>query len=263
MKGKIMKLFIILDNGIYHPRFLYDFLRQTEDEVVGAAIITRIPDKNNIEKYFQKHFFYLNLQEIVKLFLRKISLIMGNILCNLLNKPSIYSVKAIIKLFKIPYIEINDNINNRCYLDYIQQSQPDIIISSNPLIFGKELLSIPRYGCINRHSALLPRYGGVLPVFQAVKNREKNTGVTIHIMEEKIDTGAILEQIPVPIKKEDTLDTLYKKCFSQSVIALLAAIKKIKSDNGNYVKNRDKPSYFSWPAKKDWELFRLNGGKVI
>ena len=70
----------------------------------------------------------------------------------------------------------------------------NIIISSNSLIFKKELLSIPKICTINRHSALLPSYGGLLPVFQSFIHGEKFTGVSIHYMNNKIENNHDLKK---------------------------------------------------------------------
>ena len=63
------------------------------------------------------------------------------------------------------------------------------------MIFKKELLKIPRYGCINLHCSILPKYAGLLPSFWTIYNKEEKIGSTVHYMDDKIDNGAILGQV--------------------------------------------------------------------
>lgn len=254
-----MRLFIVLDHGIYHPKFLADFLQRTPDQVVGAVVVTKIPRKNDIERYLLEHFYYLRIREIFKLFIRKMAITYKGFF----NCQSSGSITVILNKYNIDYIEVEKSINQEQYLNEIAARNPDVIISSNPLIFGEKILKLPNICCINRHSALLPSYGGLLPMVHAFRNGEKYTGVSIHVMEKNIDTGAILAQLKVPISSGETVDILYKKCFDASVDALLIALDKIRNRDFTPVQNDFPPSYFSWPQAEHWREFRKKGGRII
>lgn len=82
---------------------------------------------------------------------------------------------------------------------------PDLfLINSYSMILSSRLLSIPRYGAINVHGALLPEYRGANPVEWALINGAREAGVTIHVVDEGIDTGPIVAQRKIPIAFEDT-----------------------------------------------------------
>ena len=246
-----MRLFFVLDEGIYHPAFLQQFLQRTKDNVVGAALVTKIPEKNDIEGYLLKNWRLFRPIEIVKMGFAKAGMkIKGR------------SVKAVLKSNNIPFFEVEQDINRRQYLEKIAESKPDVIVSSNPLIFGQEILEIPSICCLNRHSALLPAYRGVLPVFQAYRNKEKFVGASVHTMQKSVDKGKVLAQKKVEIKENDSLHSLYSKCFKASVEVLLEALDKVRKRDFSTV-GENRPSYYSWPTKEQWQEFRKKGGRII
>jgi len=156
-------------------------------------------------------------------------------------------------------------VNSDSFLSHVTSAGPDVIVSSNSQIFGKKLLRVPRIACINRHSSLLPSYGGILPVFHAIANGEKEVGVTIHIMGEGLDTGTVIAQEAIPVEKgEFTLFVLYKKCFDISAKLILKALDLLQKDG---LRDCEYParqkSYYSFPAREQWKLFKQNGGRFM
>ncbi len=255
---------VIDETGFYHPDMLAEFLRNTKDEVTGIVVVTKIPRKHNIELYLVRNFFRLRPLEILKLIARKTI----NQFNNLFTIPSrqskhFYSVRSVCKAFDISYIEAKNTLNDPRIFQFLQHCSPDVIISSNSLIFSKKILSLPSIACINRHSALLPAYGGLWPVFQAMAHGEKECGVSIHLMERGIDKGDVLCQQPILITSNDTVDTLYQQCFAISSSLILQALDKLRNNDFTPVKNNFKPSYFSFPTANDWIKFRKNGKRFI
>jgi len=90
--------------------------------------------------------------------------------------------------------------------------QPDaLIVIAYGLILPKSILSIPRYGCINVHASLLPRWRGAAPIQRAIEAGDTTTGVTIMQMDEGLDTGAMLAKAETPIGDDDTAATLHDR----------------------------------------------------
>ena len=81
-------------------------------------------------------------------------------------------------------------------------------------ILPKSLLEIPKYGAINVHASLLPKYRGAAPIAWAILKGEKVTGVTTMMMDEGMDTGDILLQSEIPIGEEETCETLHDRLAS-------------------------------------------------
>jgi methionyl-tRNA formyltransferase len=258
-----MRLFLIIDEThFYQPQFVADLIKKTHHEVVGAALVTKVSPKSNIESYMVRHFFYLRISELFKLGTKKILLQLKNAFYKSDLNREFYSVRKVYEYFGIDYFEVEYDINKEEYLNKISAKKPDIIVSSNSMIFGKEILTLPNY-CINRHSGLLPASGGLWPVFQAVRNGDNEVGVSVHTMERKIDKGILLSQSVIPIEDEDTIDSLYQKCFNCSADTVLNAIKKIEDGDITAVQNNYIESYYSFPKKEHWQQFRKRKRKFI
>ena len=259
-----MRVYLIIDEtGFYHPNFVARFLEQTKDEVVGAALITKVDPKNNIGLYLMRHWYYLRIPEMIGLVYGKGILFLKDLLFPKKKGGSFYSVKSVFRFYKIDYMEVEYDINKPAHIEKIKEKYPDVIISSCSTIFGTAILSTPKICCLNRHSALLPSYGGLFPVLQAYRSGEEYTGVSIHTMESRIDKGRVLAQKEIPLRQTDTIAKLYEKCFTASVDALLEALDKVRVNDFRPVKNSYKPSYFSFPSKEQWRQFRQRGGRFI
>ena len=97
-------------------------------------------------------------------------------------------------------------------LRVLKDYEPElIVVAAFGQILPKELLDLPKYGCINVHASLLPKYRGAAPIQWAILNGDPVTGVTIMQMNEGMDTGDILTVREVPIQPEDTGESLFDK----------------------------------------------------
>ncbi|RPH52392.1 MAG: methionyl-tRNA formyltransferase [Desulfobacteraceae bacterium] len=102
----------------------------------------------------------------------------------------------------------------RDYITDIQALKPDVILSIYyRKIFPRELVAIPPLGIVNIHPSYLPHYRGCVPTAWALLNGEKETGVTIHYIDGKIDSADMIVQNKVPITEEDTGFSLYNRCM--------------------------------------------------
>ncbi len=96
------------------------------------------------------------------------------------------------------------------FVEIIRELRPDLIlVAAFGQILPKDLLSIPRYGCINVHASLLPRYRGAAPINWCIINGETETGITTMQMDEGLDTGDILLKKVVPIGPDDDAQSLH------------------------------------------------------
>jgi methionyl-tRNA formyltransferase len=98
------------------------------------------------------------------------------------------------------------------FLLQLRALHPDLIaVAAYGQILSQELLDLPRFGCLNVHTSLLPKYRGAAPIQWALLNDEPETGVTIMKMDAGLDTGPILTQEKTPIGPEDTSETLHAR----------------------------------------------------
>jgi methionyl-tRNA formyltransferase len=171
-----------------------------------------------------------------------------------------HSVKGLARSNGIPVLTPED-VNSTEFLDALRALDPDLVISvSCPQIFGKELLELPRRGCINVHSALLPRYRGVMPTFWVLANGEHTTGVTVHRMTAGIDDGDLLVQRRVEIAPDETLHSLMRRCKAVAAEAVLETVARLRSGSVRGLPNpSDEGSYFSFPTREDVLRFRQRG----
>ncbi len=120
-----------------------------------------------------------------------------------------------------------DTFKNPSAVEQLQNLRPElIIVAAYGKILPKAVLEIPNFGCINVHVSLLPKYRGPSPVQNALLNGETETGTTIMLMDEGIDTGAILAQKKLSISATDTTDTLMQKLAAQGAELLLETLPK-------------------------------------
>jgi len=124
-----------------------------------------------------------------------------------------YSVRKVAFENYLPvYQPMPKEINTPKFIKLLANLKPDLIISSGfPKIFCKEILQIPSLGCINTHPSLLPKYRGMAPDFWAIINGDKETGLTVHFLDEGVDSGDIISQGKVEISSTDTGFTLEEK----------------------------------------------------
>ncbi len=110
-------------------------------------------------------------------------------------------------------------------IEVIQGYKPDlIVVAAYGKILPKAVLSIPGFGCINFHTSLLPKWRGSSPIQNAILAGEQETGVTIMLMDEGMDTGDILSQKRIPLASEDTTYLLSEKLFSLGQDLLIETI---------------------------------------
>ncbi|HSB34680.1 MAG TPA: methionyl-tRNA formyltransferase [Nitrospirota bacterium] len=102
-----------------------------------------------------------------------------------------------------------------------------VVVAAYGQILPKEILVMPRFGCINIHASLLPSYRGAAPVNWAIIRGEKETGVTIMQMDEGMDTGAILMKESIPIDPGDTAGTLTGKLSALGARLIVRALELI------------------------------------
>ena len=133
-------------------------------------------------------------------------------------------VKITAQQYKIPVLQ-PEKIENS--IDDVRNTNPDlIIVAAYGQILPKEILEIPKNGCFNIHPSLLPKYRGSTPIQAAILNGDKKTGVTIILMDEKMDHGPIINQRALEIEENETATTLHGKLAEFGASLLLETIPK-------------------------------------
>ncbi len=148
--------------------------------------------------------------------------------------------------------------NNLEIIEELRKIKPDVIcVVAYGKIIPKEILDIPKYGCINVHGSLLPKYRGAAPIQWSVLNGDKETGITTMFMDEGMDTGDILLKEKVQIGEDETTGELWDRL---SIIGANLLIKTLKLLEEGKINSEKQTGDFSLApmidksmAKIDWK----------
>lgn len=133
-----------------------------------------------------------------------------------------------------------------------------IVVVAFGQIIPKEILTMKKYGCINVHASLLPKYRGAAPIQWAVINGEKESGVTTMQMDEGLDTGDMLLKAVVPLEKDETGGSLFDKLSSAGAKLLLETLEGLEKGTIVPEKQGESPTAYAKMLKKemgeiDWQ----------
>ena len=255
-----MRIYIItMDDPIQTYRFIKEIIDAKKDEIVGLAVpkgnrLTLSKGKSKIAYIFSLllimgpwHFFITSLKTIAFKMKKKLfSFGIG-------KNPS---RMAYAESRNIPARNITTP-NSKKFREYLETLDLDIIINQSQNIIKKELLSIPKIGVLNRHNALLPKNRGRLTPFWVIYKGEKQTGVSIHFVEEGIDSGDIVVQKKFNVIKGDSFNTIVKKNYKIAAKAMIEAIDILSKKNYILIPNDDeKATYNTTPTFKEALLYR-------
>ena len=114
-------------------------------------------------------------------------------------------------------------------VEYLRKYNADIIVVvAFGQILPKEILEMPKYGCVNVHASLLPKYRGAAPIQWAVIDGEKESGVTTMMMDVGLDTGDMLEQKAIPLDEKETGGSLFDKLSALGGSMILSTLKGLE-----------------------------------
>jgi len=170
------------------------------------------------------------------------------------------NVRKVLAKHGIPLIEIEGNINKDENLARLRAENPDLLVSvAGNQIFKRKLLDLAPKGCINLHTALLPKYRGLMPSFWVLRHNEKQTGVSVFFVDEGIDSGPIIVQNPIDIgsMSQEELIRVTKK---MGMDAIIESVQKIH-DGTVVLQDNDasQMTYFTFPTRADVKAFLAAG----
>lgn len=134
----------------------------------------------------------------------------------------------------------------------LQKYEADIfVVAAFGQILSKEILEMPKYGCVNIHASLLPKYRGAAPIQWAILKGERETGVTIMQMNEGLDTGDMLSKVLVPIEDSDTGESLFEKLAAAGARLLIKTLPMIEEGTITPIPQDDSRSSYARMIKKE------------
>ena len=254
-----MKIIIITQN---EPFYLADNLRYLiktlpkHSKIIGCVV-------NSVSPFGKKETFFQKAKKTYDIF--GMNFFLHYAIKFLKNKFNVQkNVRKLLKNNSIKEIILEKHINHEESVNKIKKFQPDLLLSIlGNQIFREPIINLAPKGCLNLHTALLPKYRGLMPSFWVLKNNEKYTGVSVFLVDRGIDSGPIIVQKKVEIKDRTQEELIiYTKRIGMEAIS--EAIDLIENDKVKIIENDEsKMSYFSFPTKEDVNVFIKNGKKFF
>jgi methionyl-tRNA formyltransferase len=259
-----MRIHIVVDETAFflpaYVRYVVENL-PADIEIVGVTVLKNPADIPTVYSHLRSHLSDIGLGSCLRLGWQAVGQ-MARVVAGLIGlstRPG--SVAGTIRRRGIP-VRCVTGVNAPETLYWIRLGAPDLVLSSCSQIFRADLLAIPRVGSINRHSSLLPSYGGVLPIFQALSRGESRVGSSIHVMTEQVDGGTLVAQSGFAVTDDMTVYDCYERSYADCGPLTIQALERIRdlgprrleeADFG--VTNNLEQSYFKMPTDEDWERF--------
>jgi methionyl-tRNA formyltransferase len=254
-----MRIIIISQNEPFYLADNLNYLIKSlpkHSEIVACVV-------NDASPFGKKESFFQKAKKTYKIFgFRFFVFYAIKFVLSKLNKTK--KIDYVLENFNIPKIKLKKNINHKDSVSLINNFKPDLLISIlGNQIFKEQIFNLAPKGCLNLHTALLPKYRGLMPTFWVLKNNEKYTGVSVFYVDKGIDSGPIVVQEKVEIG-DRTQEQLIKHTKKIGMNCILRAIDLIHENNIDLIDNNpEDKTYFSFPTKEDVKIFRNQGKKFF
>ncbi len=141
----------------------------------------------------------------------------------------------------------------------LEQIKPDLsVVAAYGKIIPQTILDIPTYGSINIHPSLLPKYRGTSPIQTMLLHGDKESGVTIMLMDDKMDHGPILLQWKIEISKEETFESLHKSMFEDAAEKLPGVIRDFLDNKISPIPQDDTQATYCEKIARESGYFEIN-----
>lgn len=153
---------------------------------------------------------------------------------------------------KIPLAQPETLKNNSEILQQLKSLKPDaIVVVAYGKILPKEVLAIPKLGCVNVHASLLPKYRGAAPINWAIIKGERRTGVSTMLLNEKMDEGDVLLQCATEITPDETAETLYRHLAAIGADLIVKTLDQIQAGGLKGIPQDSKGATYAPKLKKE------------
>ena len=145
-----------------------------------------------------------------------------------------------------------DKVKEDGFAEELRALNPDVIIViAFGQILSKDILDMPKYGCVNVHASLLPKYRGAAPIQWAVIDGEEKSGVCTMRMDEGLDTGDIIDQEEITLDEKETGGSLFDKLAVLGGELILKTLDHLEFGNASFTKQNDDESTYAKKMTKD------------
>jgi len=259
-----MKLiFVTQDEPFFIRHFFRRFMAEYPAGSIRGIVIQRTFDKKSKAGAIKQALGFFGPWGFFIMAIRALGLRVSDMALRAIGRNSGTSIQSIARLHGVPVLPFR-SVNTKEFLEFLRMESIDLVVSvAASEIFNSPALNAPRLGCINIHSAPLPRYRGMMPNFWVLYHGEKEAYVSIHRMEEKLDSGPILMQESFPILPGESYVSLASRSKVFAAGLLIKCIEKLESGNVETLPNDpEKATYFTFPKPKEAREFRGKGGRI-
>ena len=152
-----------------------------------------------------------------------------------------------------------DKVKDEEFVKVLKDINPDVIVViAFGQILSEEILNIPKYGCINVHASLLPKYRGAAPIQWAVINGDEKSGVCTMYMEKGLDTGDIIDVAEYTLDAKETGGSLFDKLSLMGADLILTTLEKLANGTATRTKQDDSKSSYAAKITKDMGALDFN-----
>ena len=173
-------------------------------------------------------------------------------------------VKGVMEANGIETVKLANKVNHIESLEIIQSFKPDLLVSlAGNEIFKQSLFESAKYGVINLHSALLPKYRGLMPSFWVMRHNEEKTGVSVFFVDEGIDSGPIIVQKEVPLLDRTQAELIWELKYrgADAIVEACNLVAERGENTPTMVNDEKDMTYYSRPTKQDVTAFKSIGKK--
>lgn len=160
-------------------------------------------------------------------------------------------VKVCAESYGIPVYQPS-TLRDGTALEIIKEINPEVIVVvAYGKILPEEILNFPKYGCINGHASLLPKYRGASPIQWCIVCGEKQTGVTTMLMDKGMDTGDIIDTATVDIGEDETAEELFERLSVVSADLMIKTLDNLENGTAKFTKQNEDEATYAPIIKKD------------
>ena len=265
MKRKLNLLFITQEDPFYVRILFEEFLKEYPDvnEIKGVVISSTFGKKSFWHLVLRMYNFYGTIG-FIRMGFRFTKIKILEIISKFIITKKNYSLEQLFSHYNISVVK-RDDINAKEFIDQWKKENIDVIVSvAASKIFKKDLLELPKWGCINIHHAKLPYYRGMMPNFWQMYHGEKKVGISVHKMNSKIDAGEIIVQREIMIEENESLDSLIRRTKKIGAHFIIEVLNSIRENSITFLPNSsEKGAYFTFPTKKQVREFKRRGKRLL
>lgn len=265
--GRTLKKYVFIqDDPFLLPKVLDKYLREFADSTMGVNIQPNTQGKRTV---FQTAMDLLKMYGPVYFQWKLRNFLWAKVKRKVLNDMlgstrKCYGVAAVAKKYNVP-VDITEDVNSEAFRAMLRERGVEFIVSiSGTMLYRKDLRKQTRYGIVNCHGALLPKYRGLMPSFWTLANGEREGGVSVHYVDAKLDNGPIVVQKKYRIHRHDTLEDIMARSKDLAAEAIIECVRLVEAGEPPMLPNAEaEQSHFSMPTKEDVARFRGHGHRFV